>query len=231
MGRGGPDTRQIFLAPFDQAGTDLLLRRTVGEVPASVRLTLDLLADGVRLTPGGRLPRAVVRQVQQHRPQWDPLGRPASLEDDLPPLAAVHDLMRHVGLLRLANGVLRPTRAAANKHEVMRRLRIWFPSDEFTSLLASDVVAMLAAAGPLSGEELAGRLHPRCDGWSRDGRPLTQQDVQMSISRLAAVLQGLDQVQVDWPIWRAGPSALTLLRRATALTQIWTTGRHKIPGR
>jgi hypothetical protein len=53
----------------------------------------------------------------------------------------------------------------------------------------------------------------------------------MSISRLAAVLQGLDQVQVDWPIWRAGPSALTLLRRATALTQIWTTGRHKIPGR
>jgi hypothetical protein len=53
----------------------------------------------------------------------------------------------------------------------------------------------------------------------------------MSISRLAAVLKGLDQVQVDWPTWRAGPSALTLLSRATALTQIWTTGRHKIPGR
>jgi hypothetical protein len=153
------------------------------------------------------------------------------LEDDLPPLAALYDLMRHVGLLRLANGVLSPTRAAANEREVVRRLRSWFPSDEFTSLLASDAVAMLAAAGPLAGEELAGRLHPLYDGWSRNGRRLTQQDVQISISRLAAVLQGLDQVQVDWPIWRAGPSALTLLSRATTLTQLWTTGRHKIPGR
>ena len=89
--------------------------------------------------------------------------------------------MRHVGLLRLANGVLRPTRAAANEREVVRRLRTWFPSDEFTSLLASDAVAMLAAAGPLTGEELAGRLHPLYYGWSRNGRPLTQQDVQMSI--------------------------------------------------
>jgi hypothetical protein len=112
----------------------------------------------------------------------------------------------------------------------VRRLRSWFPSEEFTSLLASDVVAMLAAAGPLTGEELAGRLHPLCDGWSRNGRPLTVQDVRMSISGLASVLQGLDQVQVDWPVWSAGPSALTLLSRATALAQIWTTGRHKIPG-
>ena len=112
---------------------------------------------------------------------------------------------------------------------MVRRLRTWFPSDEFTSVLASDVVAMLAAAGPLTGEELAGRLHPLYNGWSCNGRPLTAQDVRMSISGLAAVLQGLDQVQVDWPIWSAGPSALTLLSRATALAQIWTTGRHKIP--
>jgi hypothetical protein len=58
---------------------------------------------------------------------------------------------------------------------------------------------------------------------------LTAQDVWMSISGLAAVLQGLDQVQVDWPIWSAGPSALMLLTSATALAQIWTTGRYKIP--
>ena len=217
------------LSPFDQAGTDLLVRRTVGEVPAGVRLILDLLADGVRLTPGGRLPRALVRKVQEQAPQWDPFGRPASREDNLPPLAALHDLMRHVGLLRLANGVLRPTRAAADEREVVRRLRSWFPSDEFTSVLASDVVAMLAAAGPLTGKELAGRLHPLYDGWSCNGQPLTAQDVLMSISGLAAVLQGLDLVQVDWPVWRPGPSALTLLTRATALAQIWTTGRHKIP--
>jgi len=29
---------------------------------------------------------------------------------------------------------------------------------------------------------------------------LTAQDVRISISRLVAVRQGLDQVQVDWPI-------------------------------
>lgn len=90
---------------------------------------------------------------------------------------------------------------------------------------------MLAAAGSLTAEELAGGLHPLCDGWSRNGQSLTAQDLRMSISGLTPVLQGLDQVQVDWPFWRAGPSALTLLSRATALAQIWTTGRQRIPGR
>lgn len=214
------------LPPFDQAGTDLLVRHTAGEVPGSVRLMLDLLADGVRLTPGGRLPRVVVRQVQEQRPHWHPFERPASREEDLPPLAALHDLMRAVGLLRLANGVLRPTRAASDDLGVVRRLRSWFSDDEFTSLLTGDVVAMLVAAGPLTGEELAARVHPLCGGWSRNGVPLTPHDVRMSISSLACPLQGLDQVEASWPVWRAGPSALTLLSRATALAQIWTVGRH-----
>jgi hypothetical protein len=216
------------LAPFDQADTDLLVRRTVGAVPPSVRLILDLLADGATLTPGGRLPRVVVRQVQQHRPQWHPTERPASLEDDLPPLAALHDLMRHTGLLRMAKGVLRPSRAAANELEVVRRLRSWFPPDEFTSLLASDVVAMLAAAGPLPATDLAGRLQPHYDRWMYDGRPLAQQDVLISVSRLAPILQGLDHVHIDRSVWSAGPAALTLLSRATALARIWTSGRHKL---
>ena len=83
---------------------------------SATRLRLDLLADGVKLTPGGRLPRAVVRVVQEHRPGWYPLERPASIEDDLYPLATLHDILRHVRLLRLANGVLRPTKAAGNEN-------------------------------------------------------------------------------------------------------------------
>jgi Plasmid pRiA4b ORF-3-like protein len=216
------------LAPFDQAATDLLVRRTTGMVPPSVRLILDVVADGVTLTPGGRLPRAVVRQVQEDRPQWHLFGRPASREDDLLPLVALHDLMRDIGLLRLARGVLRPTRAAANELEVVRRLRSWFPPGEFTSLLASDVVAMLAAAGPLTADDLAARLHPGYIQWSCNGQPLTQHDVSMSMHRLAGVLQALDQVTIDWPHWSAGPAALTLLSRATALAEIWTNGRHRI---
>jgi hypothetical protein len=98
------------LRPFDQDATSRRVRDAVGSVPDSVRLLLDLLADGVKLTPGGRLPRAVVRALQEYRPHWHPLARLASIEEDLQPLAALHDMLRHVRLLRLANGVLRPPR-------------------------------------------------------------------------------------------------------------------------
>ena len=54
-------------------------------MPASVRMLLDLTAGGVKLTPGGRLPRVLVRQVQEQRPSWYPLDRPASIEEDLLP--------------------------------------------------------------------------------------------------------------------------------------------------
>ena len=111
---------------FDLDATDLLVRQTVGAVPAPVRLVLGLAADGVKLTPGGRLPRAFVREVQGLYPSWNLSERPASIEEDLPPLAALHDLLRHVGLLRLHKGTLGPTRAAVDDLEVIRRLRSWF---------------------------------------------------------------------------------------------------------
>lgn len=58
------------LPSFDREATSLLIRQTVGEVPESVRIVLDLLGDGMKLTPGGRLPRSVVRAVQERRPEW-----------------------------------------------------------------------------------------------------------------------------------------------------------------
>jgi len=60
-------------------------------------------------------------------------------------------------------------------------------------------------------------------GWSVDGRPLTQVDVRLSISRLGPVLRGLDLVGSDWHTWSAGPSARWLLPRATALAHLWNT--------
>lgn len=72
------------LRSFDRAATDYWVRRVAGELPESVRLLLDFAADGIKLTPGGRLPRTVVRSMQQHHPHWHPLGRPAATEDDLP---------------------------------------------------------------------------------------------------------------------------------------------------
>jgi hypothetical protein len=112
---------------FDQSSTDELIRRTVGLVPPSVRLVLELAAGGVKLTPAGRLPRVFVRAVQAHRPNWAWDDRPAMREEDLLPVSALHDLLRQVGLLRLRHGVLAPTRAATDELQIIRRLRSYFP--------------------------------------------------------------------------------------------------------
>lgn len=127
-----------------------------------------------------------MRQVQEQRPDWYPLGRPASIEEDLYPLAVLHDVLRRVGLLRLAKGVLRPTRAAGDHVTVIRRLRSWFEPDGFTDILAGVTVATLETSGLLASTELAGRVHPLLGSrWAIDGRPLTTQDVRSSIDRLS----------------------------------------------
>jgi hypothetical protein len=147
------------LRPFDVAANDQLVRRVVGEVPESVRLLTDLVVDGVKLTPGGRLPRTVVRSMQQRRPNWYPLGRPAAIEDDLPPLVALHDLLRHVGLLRLRHGVLTCTRAADDDLAVVRRLRSAFAPNTFGTAITELAIGVLAAHGPLPLAQLARRVH------------------------------------------------------------------------
>jgi hypothetical protein len=211
------------LPPFDRAATDLLLRQTVGEVPASVRLLLELLAGGVRLTPGRRLPRSIVRQVQEHRPGWCPLNRPASIEEDLVPLAVLHDMLRAVGLLRLARGVLTSTRAAADDLETVRRLRSWFAPGGFREILTGVTVAVVSASGPVTRAELADRAYSLLGGgWALDGRPLTRADVDTMLNRMSAELEALDLVEPDGRTWRAGRSARTLLPRATALAAAWS---------
>lgn len=60
------------LRPFDLSVADRKVRAVVGEVPESVRLLLEAVGEGVKLTPGGRLPRVTVRAMQQQRPSWYP---------------------------------------------------------------------------------------------------------------------------------------------------------------
>jgi len=212
------------LAPFDQIAADDLVRRTVGTVPESVLLVFDLVGGGVKLTPGGRLPRVFVRRVQEERPHWCPWGKPASVEEDLFALAALHEVLRKVGLLRLRNGVLLKTKAAGDDLEVLRRLRSWFDPQSFEAILADRAVAALIAWGPMTGDELASRVHPMLGHrWSRGGQPLTEPDTRTQLSRISSVLCGLDLVvKPDWSIWRAGPSARSLLPGATALAELLT---------
>lgn len=203
------------LRPFDRAVTDQRVHRTVGEVPESVRLLIDLTADSVKLTPGGRLPRTVVRSMQEHRPQWHPLDRPAATEDNLFPLALLHELLRDVGVLRVRHGVLAPTRIAGDDLAVVRRLRSAFAPDNFTTAIVELILYTLTRHGPRDTEQLAAQIYPLIGhGWQTEGRPLTEPDVRHSISQVSAIMTALDLVDTsDWRVWALGPSAHTLLPR------------------
>lgn len=210
---------------FDREATDLVVRQTAGAVPAPVRLVLELTAGGMKLTAGGRFPRAFARQVQDRYPHWEPLGRPASSEDDLPALGALHALLRKAGLLRLRHGVVSPTRAAGDDVEVVRRLRRWFgPDSGFTTVLVGESLAILATAGPMQPHDLAGRVFPQLGGRWRTGggAALTEAMTRSELYHLSPVLMGLDLVESDWSAWSAGPSARWLLPRATALADLWS---------
>jgi hypothetical protein len=209
------------LRPFDQDATTGRVRDAVGAVPDSVRLLLDLLGDGVTLTPGGRLPRAVVRAVQAQRPHWYPLGGPASIEEDLLPLAVLHDLLRHVRLIRLTGGVLRPTKAAADELQTVRRLRSWFDPQQFPTMVAERAVALVASRGPLPVPEIADHVHPLLGhGWSRAGQPITTRDVEYELRRQSHQLQALDLITTTRSVWTAGPSARSLLPGANLLADL-----------
>jgi Plasmid pRiA4b ORF-3-like protein len=209
------------LHPFDRDTTDIAVRQTVGEVPDSIRMLLDLTTSGVKLTPAGRLPRTVVRDVQQRRPTWSISDRPAATEDDLPPLVELHHLLRRAGLLRIRNGVLAPTKSAADDLDVIRRLRTQFPPHEFTTTLATRAIAWLAPRDEAGLEELAETVHPLLGyGWQCDGHDLTTTDVRRNLSRLAHLLLALDQIDGAWPKWRPGPAARSLLPAVTLLAPL-----------
>jgi hypothetical protein len=219
------------LRAFDLAATDQLVRQTAGAVPDSVRMVLDLAAGGVKLTPGGRLPRAFVRQVQAVRPAWNRLGRAASVEDDLQPLAVLHDVLRDVRLLRLSKGVVTPTKAAADDRQVVRRLRSWFRPAGFEGILVEVSVAVLVSRGPRETADLAAAVYPLLgSGWVRDGHLMTLEDVRNSLHYLSAEMQGLDLVALtpDGRTWSAGASARTLLPRVAAITQSMSHDREDI---
>ena len=211
--------------PFDLAETDRQVRRLAGTVPESVGLLLGLCRGGVKLTPGGRLPRVVVRAMQEHRPHWAFWGKPARVEEDLLPLMVLHDLVRKAGLLTLRQGTLRPSAAAGDHRETVARLRGLFPAGEFTTLLADEVIAELCAYGPATTVDLAARIHPRLGpGWSDGDGPLSRDGVRWEIDRLGHTLSALDQIveTEDGPYprpWSAGPAAPTLLTGSAVLTR------------
>jgi len=145
---------------------------------------------------------------------------PASIEEDLLPLAALHDILRHVRLLRLANGVLRPTKAAADEIQTVRRLRSWFTPQQFSTVVAERAAALVAARGPMTTPQIAAEVLPMMGhGWQRGATPITARDVEQELHRLSHQ-QALDLIARDRALWSAGPSARSLLPRAALLADL-----------
>ena len=209
------------LPEFDQTATHDLLVRTVGVVPPSVRLLLELIADGVKVTPRGRFTRAFVREFQEHRPAWGWFGPPANIEEDLYPLYRLHEAMRGAGLLRVRNGRVYPTKAAADDLEVLRRLRAWVAKDRYEELLLGDALALLIARGPMSVTDVAAEVHSMLDPWwHTDDGPVTADHVRRDLRGLGGLLEGLDLIDLNEDVMEASPAAAAFLPRATNLAHL-----------
>lgn len=186
-------------------------------VPDSVRLLLQLCTAGVRLTPGGRLPRALVRRVQEARPHWgwEP-GRPARVEEDLLPLAMLHELLRTARLLRLVHGVLTPTRAASSDAEVLHRLSSTLFAPTFHGELCRLLLETLRSVDEVvEGTLVDAALHQLAPHWRRPDRPLERLDVRVAVGRARLELLGLDAVTTSgsllhdsWSITAGGRALL-----------------------
>ncbi len=193
-----------------------------GPVPGSVRLLLDLCAGGVRLTPGRRLPRVVVRGVQERRPHWGwDADRPAQREEDLLPLAMLHELLRSCRLLRLVHGVLSPTRAAASDAEVLRRLQAGLFDESFHGQLCRLLLETLSNVDAVAEVTLVdAALHQLAPSWHRPDRPLDRVDVRVAVGRAHHVLVGLDAVTTSGSrlrdFWSISPAGRALLPSAVA---------------
>lgn len=130
----------------------------------------------------------------------------------MPPLVVMRDMLRHVGLLRLRQGVLRPTKAALDEIDVVRRLRSWFEPGEFDTVVAERAVALVVARGPAKVADLAVEIYPLLGrGWQRGSDPITAADTRGELGRLSHVLAGLDLIDATWSLWSSGPSARSLL--------------------
>ncbi|NMO91910.1 plasmid pRiA4b ORF-3 family protein [Actinomycetospora sp. TBRC 11914] len=223
IARGGTDE---VVRPFDQARADRLVAQVAGRVPEPVRMVLDVVGPGVTPTPAGRLPRATVREVQARRPDWAPTTKPAQREEDLPPLAGVHEVLASTRLLRRNRGKLVPLRAAGDDREVLRRLRGWFDPGTLHGVLAELALAILLSAGDQPLEDLGTALTGLLGATVRvDGSRIDESDVYLELLRLTPALTGLGQITSRGGGWAPGPEAGWLLPRATLLGDLWAHHR------
>jgi hypothetical protein len=117
--------------------------------------------------------------------------------------------------------VLRPTKAAGDEVETVRRLRTWFPPRGFSTTVAERAVAVVATRGPLTTRDLAAVVFPMLGhDWRRGTEPVTVADVEQELYRLAHQLAAVDLLATTWQAWTAGRSARSLLPGVALLADL-----------
>jgi len=108
--RGIRSLRDVLARPLSHGPTEVS-DDEAARVTEAYRMFLDVVGDGVRLTAAGYLPPAVVEQFAERSgitTWW--IGR-ANREDLTPPVQAVRDSARALGLVAVRKGRLTPTAA------------------------------------------------------------------------------------------------------------------------
>ena len=117
--------------------------------------------------------------------------------------------------------MLRPTKAAGDDRQVVRRLRSWFVAGSFNLIVAERAAALLVARGPMSVDDMADAVLPLLGHrWSRGSEPITARDVRSELRRIGHQLEALDMVVDAGRLWQPGPSILTVLPGVALLADL-----------
>lgn len=182
--------QQVF-ARLDAGGADLMSSWVTDGLPDEVALDaeeahdltaawrtfLDVASDGVQLTGAGYLPPALVVELLAALPLRRKIWGKGNREENVPPVAHLHESAVRLGLVRKANNRLQVTAAGRRLagdplglvHHIAGRLPLGRRDFE---LDAGWVALVQAAAGVEDGDDWVGLVLAGL-GWRVDGRPPT----------------------------------------------------------
>ncbi|MCD5351492.1 plasmid pRiA4b ORF-3 family protein [Kineosporia mesophila] len=199
---------------FRQGVVDLRVRQMAGAVPESVQLLLALIGEEVEATIYGEFPPSVSGPMHERRPRWNVPGQTGE-KNALPPLTALHSVLRSAGVLVPAEpGRVCPAPRAHDPRFVVRRLRSWFTPGAFGAFVAGTAVGYLAARGATDENTLINAVL----GAAERGDAVTGHDIRTALHHLRPALTGLDLAESTRSGWLPGPSARSLLPLATAMS-------------
>ncbi len=154
--RGVRLLRQVLGRPLSHAPTDMS-ESEAARITQPYRVLLEAIGNATRLTAAGYLPPAVVEQIAEGTgiTEWW-IGK-ANREDLTPPVAAIREAARALGLVYVRDGHLRATRAGVQGRRDPQRLwqhivdRLPLGTKEWERQSGWMALAVAASGAPVEG--------------------------------------------------------------------------------